>query len=275
MTYLKRIPKFYGFRIYFLSTLLFYLLVLPFAGFLLLQNLPTILEKSGSLIKPDGTETIEKTLPPPKGSEKDTTGLVISANAGNNNILNIRVDNESQEITDQQNEMLSKSFAFLFKSLLVSFLLGFAFNYPFKRYFRRKRNMIKIPDKLFRFCKKYILVSPWINMAILSLAFISTLFYMIFLIYSAPAEYDFGTTLFIRFFFITLFSSLLTLLFVYFWEKHRVHIKYLDHLYSKEELRQRVFKVAKGKIKNRFWISSAMTTLLPLDRKSTRLNSSH
>jgi len=264
MTYQKRIPKFYGFRIYFLSTLLFLLLVLPFAGFLLLQNLPTIIERSGSLMKQAGADTVQKVQPPPKTSNENTGGLVISANADKNNGLNITVDSETQEITDKQNEMLSKSFGFLFKALLVSFLIGFAFNYPFKRYFRRKRNQIKISDKLFGFCKKYILISPWINMAILSLAFVSTLAYMIFLIISAPAEYDFGTTLFIRFFFINLFSSLLTLLFVYFWEKHRVHIKYLDLFYSKEELRRRVFKVNKGRIKNRFWISSAMTTLLPL-----------
>lgn len=264
MTYLKRIPKFYAFRIYFLSTLLFYLLVLPFAGFLLLQNLPTIIEKSGSLMKQTGTDNIQNELPMPQTSKEGSVGLVISANTNDKNLLHVKVDNESQDITDRQNEMLSKSFAFLFKALLVSFVIGFAFNFPFKRYFRRKRNMVKISDKLFRFCKKYILISPWINMAILSLAFISTLSYMIYLIYSAPAEYDFGTTLFIRFFFITLFSSLLTLLFVYYWEKHRVHIKYLDHFYSKEELRRRVFNVAKGRIKNRFWISSAMTTLLPL-----------
>ncbi len=255
---------FYGFRIYFFSSLLFLLLVLPFAGFLLLQNLPALIEKSGSLMKQAEDEKTTQPQTPLKTQTENTGGLVISASADNDRILNVKVDDESQKITDQQNEMLSKSFAFLFKALLVSFLLGFAFNYPFKRYFRRKRNKIKISDKLFRFCKKYILISPWINMAILSLAFLSTLLYMIFLIYSAPAEYDFGTTLFIRFFFINLFSSLLTLLFVYFWEKHRVHIKYLDHLFSKEELRKRVFTVAKGRIKNRFWISSAMTTLLPL-----------
>jgi class 3 adenylate cyclase len=87
---------------------------------------------------------------------------------------------------------------------------------------------------------------------------------MISLIYKAPADYDISKTLFTRFFFISLFSSLLTLLLVYFWEKHRVNIKYIDFLYSKEELRKRVFKFRIGRIKNRFWISSAMTTLLPL-----------
>ncbi len=92
----------------------------------------------------------------------------------------------------------------------------------------------------------------------------ATLVYMVFLIYKAPADYDISKTLFTRFFFISLFSSLLTFLLVYFWEKHRVNIKYLDFLYSKEELRKRIFTSRIGKIKNQFWISSAMTTLLPL-----------
>jgi class 3 adenylate cyclase len=72
------------------------------------------------------------------------------------------------------------------------------------------------------------------------------------------------TPLFNRFFSISMFATLLTILFVYFWEKHRVHIKYLESLFSKEELRKRIFKARMGRIKNRFWISSAMTTLLPL-----------
>jgi hypothetical protein len=65
-------------------------------------------------------------------------------------------------------------------------------------------------------------------------------------------------------FFISLVASLLIALFVYFWEKHRVHIKYIEYIFSKEELRRRIFNIKVGKIKNRLWVSSGMTTLLPL-----------
>jgi class 3 adenylate cyclase len=51
---------------------------------------------------------------------------------------------------------------------------------------------------------------------------------------------------------------------VYFWMKHRVHIWYLEHIYTVEELQKRIFKISQGKIRNRLWISSAMTTLFPL-----------
>nr|NQU94584.1 adenylate/guanylate cyclase domain-containing protein [Bacteroidota bacterium] len=265
MTYQKRVPKFYGFRIYLFSSILYLLLVLPFAGFLLLQNLPEIMERSGALINQNTTDT----LPSGNDSEAnppDHTGFfnynttVDSDTSG----VALNIESENEAATDEQNEMISMSFGFLFKALLLSFIVGFGFNYPFKRYFRRKRKQKRISDKLFGFCKKYILISPWINVGILGIALLATLIYMTILIYGTPDDYNLGTTLFTRFFFISLFSSLLTLLFVYFWEKHRVHIKYLDFLYSKEELRKRVFKFKLGKIKNRFWISSAMTSLLPL-----------
>jgi class 3 adenylate cyclase len=175
-----------------------------------------------------------------------------------------KVEFDDQQISDDQIKLINKTFNFLFNVLLVSFLAGFIFNYPFKRYFRRKRNNKKISDRLFSFCKRYILLSPWINAGILGAAFVASLVYMLVITSAVQSSSGNGTLLFNRFFLISFFSTLLTVLFIYFWEKHRVHIKYLDHLFAKEELRKRVFKLGKGKIRNRFWISSAMTTLLPL-----------
>jgi class 3 adenylate cyclase len=240
------------------------LLVMPFAGFLVLQSLPDILDKHGVLPNnsPISADSISDAL---KKENTDVQEFPDDASivAGPTGVT-IKQGDGSEQAIDKQSELLNLSFSFLFKALLISFILGFAFNYPFKRYFRRKRKFRKISDKLFSFCKKYILISPWINFTILGVAYISTLIYMLYLILVNPHVDGVGTPLFTRFFFISLFSSLLTLLFVYFWEKHRVHIKYIDFLFSKEELRKRVFTVKRGKIKNRFVISSVMTTLLPL-----------
>jgi len=265
MTYQKRIPKFYGFRVYFLSTLLYLLLVLPFAGFLVLQNLPAIIEKRDSLIN---------TIPENKLTEKEgfTDGLAEGLKIGktiqtDTSDIVIKIGDKtatSSKVNDLQYEQLSNSFSFLLKSLLICFIAGFIYNYPFKRYFRRIRLRRITSDKLTAYCKKQLLISPWINAGILGSAYLANLLYMILLIYQSPADYDISNTLFTRFFFISLFSSLLTFLLVYFWEKHRVKIKYIDFLYSKEELRKRIFKFRLGKIRNQFWISSAMTTLLPL-----------
>lgn len=252
MTKNYRIPDFYGFRIYFTSSLLYFLLVFPFAGFLVLQNLPALIERSETLISQTKAET--EVLPP------DT--IAVNTPKDEKDLFQIKF--EDKTLPDSQNQLLNRSFNFLFNALVVSFLAGLIFNYPFKRYFRRKRRNKKISERLFSFCKKYILISPLINAGILGSALVATLVYMIIITPSIQNGSEGGYPLFNRFFLISFFAALLTVLFVYFWEKHRVHIKYLDHLYSREELRRRVFKFAKGRIKSRFWISSAMTSLLPL-----------
>ncbi|HPE33465.1 MAG TPA: adenylate/guanylate cyclase domain-containing protein [Bacteroidales bacterium] len=248
----KRIPVFFGLRIYAMSSMLYLLLVLPFAGFLVLQNLPALIERSEGIINQVKSE--ENTPSP--------TQEIITKPADDKNLFKVKY--EDQNLSDAQNELLNRSFNFLFNALIISFLIGFIFNYPFKRYFRRKRKSKAISERLFSFCKKYILISPWINAGILGGAYLATLIFMVVITFSMHTGTEGEFPMFNRFFLISFFSALLTILFVYFWEKHRVHTKYLDHLYSKEELRRRVFKFAKGKIKNRFWISSAMTTLLPL-----------
>jgi len=43
-----------------------------------------------------------------------------------------------------------------------------------------------------------------------------------------------------------------------------VHIKYIEHIYTKEELRKRIFSLKIGKIRSRMITSAVMTTLLPL-----------
>jgi class 3 adenylate cyclase len=67
-----------------------------------------------------------------------------------------------------------------------------------------------------------------------------------------------------QFFFIMVVSSILNIMFVYFWQKHRVHIRYIDHFFTPAELRKRIFNLKIGRLKNRLWISSGMTTFLPL-----------
>ena len=57
---------------------------------------------------------------------------------------------------------------------------------------------------------------------------------------------------------------MLIVAFVYLWQKHLTHFKYLEHIYNPDELRVKIFKSKIGGIRNRLWISSALTTLLPL-----------
>jgi class 3 adenylate cyclase len=170
--------------------------------------------------------------------------------------LNVSVDDTSK---------ITKSFNHLVNFLLLSFLLGLVFNLPFKRYYSRKRKGRIISERLFKFCKRYLLYTPLINAGILSLAYGAMHVYMAWvLMTNQDFPNSFERNLFQSFFYISLIASILSILFVYFWEKHRVHIKYIEHIYSKEELRKRIFSLKVGKIRSRMITSAAMTTLLPL-----------
>ncbi len=261
----RKFPGFYGFRIYFVSTIMYFMLVAPFASFLMLQSIPDLIENR-SLADSFAEGSNQDTL----FSHTDTaTGLRVNTTVENplqaEESEPVTPDTGEPEFKDPQNEMIMKSFGFLAGiSLPAVFLLGFVFNLPFKRYLSRRKRNKEISDKLFGFCKRYILKSPLINAAILGSGLLASLIYMITLMVNYPEYLNASTPVFLRFFIISIFATLLTVLFVYFWEKHRVHIKYLEFLFSREELRKRVFKATKSRIRNRFWISSVMTTLLPL-----------
>jgi len=240
---------------------MYFMLVAPFAGFLFMQSIPDLIDRN-DLLEADNKPAASDTLANFKLPNTDLNFSATISPPSN------PADAGEEKVTgfiDPQNDMISRSFGFLITiSLPIGFLLGFAFNYPFKRYLRRKRKGRKISGKLFAFCKRFVLITPWINAFIMGAVFVATLIFMINLMAHNPQYALAPTPLFNRFFSISLFASLLTILFVYYWQKHRVHIKYLEYLFSREELRKRIFKSKMGRIKNRFWISSAMTTLLPL-----------
>lgn len=160
------------------------------------------------------------------------------------------------------NSILSMIFQIV---LLTSTILGYAINVPFKRYFRKLRKGKVVSHKLKSFCKKYILVTPYINSGILFFTFGILHGYMAYILFftndlTDPLTYK----LFSNFLLVSFVASLLSILFVFFWQKHRVHIKYIEHLYSATELQKRIFISSPGKIRFRLYLTSATTTLLPL-----------
>ncbi|HML85564.1 MAG TPA: hypothetical protein PKE52_10430, partial [Bacteroidales bacterium] len=67
-----------------------------------------------------------------------------------------------------------------------------------------------------------------------------------------------------QFIFVSLIASLVVVTFAWFWTKHRVQLKYLEHFFTDEELRIRIFKTRSGRIRTKLWVSSSVSTLLPL-----------
>ena len=284
----KRIPRFFGLRIYLSSVILYYWLVMPFLLILTIKYAPALREqnkhirslKSDSVI-PDSLFLFTDSVNPTLGhSLIDSVQLthLLSGDSENEGVeadssekLSIIVNEKgvnlstTPEKTNDNGTKIGKAFNFLFNMLLISFFLGFLFNLPFKRYYSRKRKHLEIAPRLFKFVKKFLLKSPLINAGILSLSFFAAHIYMLFLLMDKSSfDSELETSLFGNLFFISLTASVLSLLFVYFWEKHRVHIRYIEHVYTSDELKKRIFNLKVGRIRNRMFLSSAMTTLLPL-----------
>jgi len=277
----RRVPAYYGFRIYALSTLLFLFLVSPITGILLIKHAPDLQKYR--------TGEYSLNLPDSLYFSPDTIAIVYSdtnSNPANNLIQDTSFTLEGDSLTfiiesapgeeilpqdppkENESDRMSSHFSDVsglwLRLLFISFFLGLAFNLPFKLYLRKRRRNKKVKEALFKFCKKFILKTPLINAGILFITYGITSGFMLYQLLFHGDFNEITLRFYRQFFFIITVSSLINILFVYFWQKHRVHIKYLEFFYNPEELRKRIFNIKVGKIKNRLWISSAMTTFFPV-----------
>lgn len=276
-------PALYGFRIYAISTMLFLFLVFPVTGILLIKHGPDLHKlRTGdyTFIMPDSITITPDTIAITYFADRlieteviaDTPDLVLISGSDSTGTEGsaVRDPADGEDITialntdDSMTVHFSKVSKLWIRLLIISFFLGFAFNLPFKIFLRRKRKGKNIKEGLFRFCKKFILKTPMINAGILFITYGITMGYMLFILLFNPDFNEITLRFYRQFFFIMVISSILTLFLVYFWQKHRVHIRYIEFFFTTEELRKRIFNIKVGRIRNRLWISSAMTTFLPL-----------
>jgi len=279
----SKVPIFFGIRIYILATLLYFFLVMPVAGILLFKYGPMWVEMDGQ----DSTNVADTTsqrviqqrlesimqdsvldqLPDEVFDSlfiNPDTLLAEGLNSLSDTIPTAEIV-PNEDLGDAYDEWeFGGTLYLLLKLLLISFILGFSFSLPFKIYFRRKRKHKTISDKLYRFVRKLLIRTPLIFAGILFLSFGITLGYMAYKLFIVGGFNEITQKFYEQFFFITFVSVWLTILFVYYWQKHRVHILYIEHVYTKEELTSRLENLKEGKIRNRFWIASAMTSLMPL-----------
>jgi len=155
----SKIPKFYGLRIYIITSLLYMLLVFPFVALVGMKNLPQLMEKQNQISNRTGF---------PGGSDMsmaDTSQSRAGQNSQYSVTYNTKNDTTGYNFSYQEEgeSTPAADFPVFLRSLLVSFALGLFFNYPFKRYFKLKRKRKAIPKKLFQFVKKWLLKVPLIN----------------------------------------------------------------------------------------------------------------
>jgi serine phosphatase RsbU (regulator of sigma subunit) len=288
----KSIPKFYGLRIYLSSIMLYFFLVFPFIGFIIFQYVPTFIENRG------GTEMLAATKDSllsnldtiAEASQQEIDSLVNLAMQGNLDTLVNRAVQigeagaetlidavESDTLTGENTEEhsglkifaekgpFSRYFILLFLLIGVSQLTGYFFNRPFKRFFRKKRRKQEPSLKLHSFCKKHLFNIPIVNSIIITIPNMVVIVYsLFFLVSEVSLDKEVERSMFIQLHYLTLVATLLEFLFVFYWEKHRVHIRYIEHIFTDIELRKQVFRKRGGKIRNRLMVASGMTTFLPL-----------
>jgi len=281
----KSIPKFYGLRIYLSSIMLYFFLVLPFIGFIIFQNVPTFIENRAGGTEQvaatvDSLRTVFDSIATLSESEIDSlVNLTIQSDVADlvNKAIIIEESEDSRILIGPQPEdegalrifaekgPFARYFALLFVLIGASLLAGFIFNRPFKRFFKKTRRKKEIPQKLHAVCKKRLFKLPLVNSLIVTMPNIVVIIYsFIFLVSEVSFDEEVERSMFIQLHYLTIVATLLEFLFVYYWQKHRVHIKYIDHIYSEIELRKQVFNRKRGKIRNRFMVASGMTTFLPL-----------
>ena len=287
------IPKFYGLRIYLSSIMLYFFLVLPFIGFIIFQNVPTFIENRAG-----GTEAIAAAADSLMAAFDSIPEL---SEAELNNLVDLAIQSDVDDLVDKaiiieesdadtlvgseddriligphpeeegglrmfaEKGPFARYFFLLFVLLGVSLLAGYIFNRPFKHFFKKSRRKKEISPKLHAVCKKRLFKLPLVNSLIITMPNIVVIIYsLIFLVSEVSFDEEVERSMFIQLHYLTIVATLLEFLFVYYWQKHRVHIKYIDHIYSETELRKQVFNRKRGKIRNRFMVASGMTTFLPL-----------
>jgi class 3 adenylate cyclase len=225
------------------------MLVMPVFAIIFLKNDPSILKKNDISIEVNRDKLITNSLP----NSLDKT-------------VNIKASVVNKKENPKPGEKNMTQMNNLFTNLLItSVSIIFIINLPFKLYFYRKRNNKLIPPKLYNYCRKYLLKIPFINSLIFFTGFLILHVYMFVVLGQKDSFSDqISRNLYSYYLYISLFSSILIVAFVYLWQKHRTHFKYLEYIYHPDELRVKIFKSRIGGIRNRLWISSALTTLLPL-----------
>lgn len=267
---LHQIPKYRSLRLFVIPIVLFFVLTGPSTTFILLKNITLWNEtyKNKESVKINNKDTVLLS--------KSISDTVITA-FNNNDSLKKNTDTTSKQKSDinitigdnnnNQDLKLNDSIDNFLGWFGILFILiaGFLINRPFKLYFKNLRKGKSNPEKRIKYCRKWLLKTPLINSGLFFVYFFATISYSLFRILTDNfTNDDISRKIYTQLLPISVVASVLVIVFVYFWQKHKVHIKYIEHVFSREELIKRIFKSKTSKISSRLWISSLMTTLLPL-----------
>jgi hypothetical protein len=216
----KKIPKYPILRICISAIILHLMLVMPVFTIILLKNDPSVLKKN-----PVSQEIISP--------EKQKSTAVKPAQNG----IQINLSgNDPGTHKKPGDRNLSKSNDLTVNLVITAVAIIFIINLPFKIYFIRKRKNKLIPPQLYKYCRRFLLKMPLINSAIFFAAFLILHVYMFIVLQQNNTFVDqISKNLYSYFLYISLFSSILIVAFIFLWQKHLTLFKYLEHIYHPDE----------------------------------------
>lgn len=290
---MKKIPRYKSLRIFIISGIFYFFLVMPFMGFIFLKKIPDYIDKGvftlgsgggnigpitfrtdSSSFRNQKIDSLNKKL-----TESEITDSIIS-NVLQDRLIqldSLKIDSletvaaDSTNLTAIEDEAdqdkqgyFSISFDIFFYGIELALLLNFIFSLPFRSYFRKKRKGKDISVRLEFFCRRFLLYTPIIHAGLFGTVMLATVGYIGYINLYGDLSNTINAGIFDEYFYIAASSAFLSTLFVFYWQKHRVHIYYLEVLFEEDELRKRIFSKNIGRIRNRLWLASGMTTFLPL-----------
>jgi class 3 adenylate cyclase/HAMP domain-containing protein len=289
---MSKTPSFYFHRIYVVALSITFLLLLPLLLISTITFLPEMFEKLYKEQKPiaeirqilrseqDSTETTDSLLTNYISLKSDSLFNLLSThldsldlNVSETALSTIKVKLDSLKRSKEEEENFSfgvsienseaNSPILILYYLLFSFfcyLAGYFYTFRLKRFFKKIRKQKSITAKSTKAVQNRIRKTPWI----LALVYLlPTLLFNIYLFKQMMGknEYNFPFNYVL---FVSFLTTILITLFIYTWQRHRVNLYYLEHIYTKEELHARLSNFKASRIRYRMLLSNIITTVLPI-----------
>ncbi|QEN05131.1 adenylate/guanylate cyclase domain-containing protein [Thiospirochaeta perfilievii] len=177
-------------------------------------------------------------------------------------IPNLELEEPNLQLTKE--DLIKQRYAKDFSVTLV--VIGFSvalFNLPFKIFFFKKRRKKQPKPLESRYTKLLINFSPEIITTIVLLGTIY-IHYSIFHTFKQAPDNNFFSGAMNNIFIVSVFTSTLVVILVYFGQKFRVQTKYIQHVFSKERLTEKPTGFNFPGLRGRFFITTIFITFIPL-----------
>jgi class 3 adenylate cyclase len=268
----KKLPKVIGLRILLIGWFLHLLLIGPYQIVVALQGIPELLRVKENSIsfnsarddsdiadenqKKEGAESKRSYPGQDSVFAKQDSSLVHSPDMTGK-------DDESRFVVKKNiNESNTKFFWFM---VLISIGLHIIMYRPLKKFFKALRKEHPVDEQQKRKLQRQIHRVPMLHTAIFALPLVVEKIEEIFLKYTSHTDSVLKEVFFSgNYFLVSSIAALVTIIFVYQWFQYNVQTKYLEFIIPKEQLINRELSFFKGKIRNRLWTSSLMTTFFPI-----------